>query len=76
MKYFSCKFATVDTETKINILSTLSVSVERDREELLAMAEEWREVAVVFMLRLSLAPCVESLVVADRLLFLSEQGDL
>ena len=73
MKYFSCKFATVDTET---ILSTLSVSVERDREELLAMAEEWREVAVFFMLRLSLAPCVESLVVCDRLLFLSEQGDL
>ena len=73
MKYFSCKFVTVDTET---ILSTLSVSVERDREELLAMAEEWREVAVFFMLRLSLAPCVESLVVCDRLLFLSEQGDL
>ncbi|CAI8050590.1 Protein RRNAD1 [Geodia barretti] len=48
--------------------------LERDREELLAMAEEWREVAVFFMLRLSLAPCVESLVVCDRLLFLSEQG--
>jgi hypothetical protein len=65
------------TEYATAVLEGLNIpltELERDREELLAMAEEWREVAVVFMLRLSLAPCVESLVVADRLLFLSEQG--
>ncbi|CAI8050587.1 Protein RRNAD1, partial [Geodia barretti] len=64
------RYATAVLEGLIIPLTEL----ERDREELLAMAEEWREVAVFFMLRLSLAPCVESLVVCDRLLFLSEQG--
>ena len=46
-----------------------------EREGLIAMAAgEWREVAVFFMLRLALAPCVETLILLDRLLFLTEQG--
>ena len=46
-----------------------------EREGLVAMAAgEWREVAVFFMLRLALAPCVETLILLDRLLFLTEQG--
>ena len=38
------------------------------------MLSEWSKVAVFFMLRLLLAPCVESVVLLDRLLFLREQG--
>ncbi len=36
--------------------------------------EEWTRVAVFFMLRLTLAPCVESVLLLDRALFLTEQG--
>ena len=49
--------------------------MEREGERLSVQVEEaWRDVAVFFMLRLALAPCVESLVLVDRTLFLSEQG--
>lgn len=43
-------------------------------ERLAALLCEWRAVAVFFMLRLVLAPCVESALLLDRLLFLREQG--
>ena len=41
---------------------------------LAALVLEWREVAVFFMLRQVLAPCVESVLLLDRLLYLREQG--
>lgn len=49
--------------------------LERDGEEkVAAMLERWREVSAFFMLRLSLAPCVETLLLLDRIYFLTEQG--
>ncbi|XP_064406568.1 methyltransferase-like protein 25B [Halichondria panicea] len=36
--------------------------------------EEWRRVVMFFMLRLTLAPCVESVLLLDRAMFLIEQG--
>ena len=41
---------------------------------LAALVLEWREVAVFFMLRQVLAPCVESVLLLDRLLYLRKQG--
>ena len=35
---------------------------------------QWENVAKYFMLRLALAPCVESLILLDRVQFLKEQG--
>ena len=37
--------------------------------------EEWRRVVMFFMLRLTLAPCVESVLLLDRAMFLIEQGN-
>lgn len=34
----------------------------------------WKDVVVLFMLRLAIAPCVESVILLDRLLYLREQG--
>ncbi len=40
----------------------------------LLVGDGWRKVAMFFMLRLALAPCVESLVLLDRAIFLIEQS--
>lgn len=45
---------------------------EEMRELSLLVDEGWRKVAVFFMLRLAMAPCVESLVLLDRAIFLTE----
>lgn len=45
---------------------------EEVRELSLLVREGWRKVAVFFMLRLAMAPCVESLVLLDRAIFLME----
>jgi hypothetical protein len=42
------------------------------RELSLLVEEGWRKVAVFFMLRVAMAPCVESLVLLDRAIFLAE----
>lgn len=55
------------------MLSSFS-TVERCSGRVEGMLSEWSKVAVFFMLRLLLAPCVESVVLLDRLLFLREQG--
>ena len=51
-----------------------SHSVETGSESIEALLYQWKEVAVFFMLRLVLAPCVETALMLDRLLFLMEQG--
>ncbi len=57
------------------VLSTCTcVSVFTDVEALGELVGEWEKVTVFFLLRLALAPCVESLVLLDRVLFLQEQG--
>ncbi len=54
--------------------SPLVVS-EEDLEEMEGkVAREWRWVAVFFMLRQALAPCVEKMLLLDRRLYLLEQG--
>lgn len=47
-----------------------------DMEALGELLGEWKKVTVFFLLRLCLAPCVESLMLLDRALFLREQGML
>ena len=42
------------------------------RELSLLVEEGWRKVAMFFMFRLAIAPCVESLVLLDRAIFLTE----
>ena len=43
-------------------------------EELNHLVEEkWERVAIFFMLRLALAPCVESLILLDRVIFLAAE---
>ena len=36
---------------------------------------QWERVAVYFLLRLTIAPCVESLMLLDRTAYLHEQGE-
>ena len=36
---------------------------------------QWEKVTLFFILRLVLAPCVESLVLLDRVLYLQEQSE-
>ena len=44
-------------------------------EELSCLVEQqWQRVAMFFMLRLALAPCVESLILLDRAIFLAERS--
>lgn len=38
------------------------------------VVEQWERVAIFFMLRLALAPCVESLILLDRAIFLAERS--
>ena len=40
----------------------------------LLVEEGWRKVAIFFMLRLTMAPCVESLMLLDRAIFLTEMN--
>ena len=43
---------------------------DKELEELSELVREWEKVAMFFMLRLTLAPCVESLLLLDRALYL------
>lgn len=45
-----------------------------DLQDLEPLLAQWEKVTVFFILRLLIAPCVESLVLLDRQLFLLEQG--
>lgn len=48
---------------------------EGELDELNSLVEEeWRKVVLYFVLRLALAPCVETMILLDRKLFLLEQG--
>ena len=50
------------------------VAVETSHDHLASLLSEWREVATFFMLRLLLAPCVETVLMLDRVLYLREKG--
>lgn len=52
-------------------LPSLSEGEIRDLSDLVA---QWKKVTMFFMLRVALAPCVESLLLLDRAIFLTEQN--
>ena len=54
-----------------DILSCLAA----DLQALAPLLAEWKKVAVFFVLRQLVAPCVESLLLLDRALFLMEKGN-
>ncbi len=54
----------------LSILDSFLSDVPALRE----LVGEWEKVTVFFLLRQVLAPCVESLVLLDRVLFMREQG--
>ena len=39
------------------------------------LLRQWEHVVIYFLLRLTMAPCVETLILLDRVLFLQEKGD-
>ena len=44
-------------------------------EEMIHLIEEnWQRVVMYFLLRLVMAPCIETLLLIDRVLFLIERG--
>lgn len=46
-----------------------------DMEEMIHLIEEnWQRVVMYFLLRLVIAPCIETLLLIDRVLFLIERG--
>jgi len=45
-----------------------------DMKTLDPLLARWKDVVIIFMLRLAIAPCVESVILLDRLLYLREQG--
>lgn len=51
------------------------VTPSLDMDSLDPLLGRWKDVVVVFMLRLAIAPCVESVILLDRLLYLREQGE-
>ncbi|XP_065898432.1 methyltransferase-like protein 25B isoform X2 [Dysidea avara] len=57
------------------ILSLFNLPAELDMKTLDPLLARWKDVVVLFMLRLAIAPCVESVILLDRLLYLREQGD-
>lgn len=65
----------------LNSVSTLSpsLSLSWTDEELTTLQglveREWWKVALFFMLRAAMAPCVETLILLDRKLYLLEQGE-
>ena len=52
----------------------LSQLTDGELSELSLLVREWKRVAMFFVLRLTLAPCVESLLLLDRALFLTERS--
>ena len=38
------------------------------------LVNQWNKVVIFFLLRLTIAPCVETLLMMDRLVFLIEKG--
>ena len=45
-----------------------------DMNTLRPLLDKWKDVVVVYMLRLAIAPCVESIILLDRLFYLEEYG--
>ena len=47
-----------------------------DMSTLRPLLDRWKDVVVMYMLRLTIAPCVESIILLDRLCYLKEHGML
>ena len=60
--------------THIVIISVFLCVCGSEAARLEGLVAQWSRVAVFFTLRLVLAPCVESVLLLDRALFLREQG--
>ena len=62
---------------KIVLLATPSITCQvfsTDMSVLRPLLAQWEKVAVFFMLRLTVAACVESMLLLDRAMYLQEQG--
>ena len=53
---------------------TCTGSLPTDMNSLQPLLNRWEDVVVVYMLRLAIAPCVESIILLDRLFYLEEHG--
>lgn len=66
----------IDTRLVIatmNIFMSDIVQDEASKMEAL-VKDEWERVVIYFLLRTTLAPCIETLILLDRQLFLEEKG--
>ena len=53
---------------------TFTIGSTADMNTLRPLLDRWKDVVVMFMLRLTIAPCVESIILLDRLCYLKEHG--
>ena len=53
---------------------TLIIGSTTDMNTLRPLLDRWKDVVVLYMLRLTIAPCIESVILLDRLYYLQEHG--
>ena len=49
--------------------------IAEEIESMDVLLRQWQHVVMYFLLRLTMAPCIETLILLDRVLFLQEKGD-
>ena len=70
-----CRYAHALLQSLTPPLTTPTSQLNKELDDLAPLVDEqWRRVVVFILLRLTLAPCVESIILLDRVLFLIEQG--
>ena len=70
--YYSVQFHFRYAKCLVESVGLPTLREDKVRQLSLLVEQDWRKVATFFMLRLAMAPCVESLILLDRAIFLTE----
>ena len=56
------------------IIASIDILIVKDLETIKPLLTQWEKVMMFFLLRQLIAPCVETMILLDRVMYLMENG--